>query len=278
MTDEVRFDGQVALVTGSGRGLGEAYARLLAERGAAVVVHDAGVDTDGAGADDSVAAAVARDIRAEGGQAVAAGVNLLEDGACEALVAGTVDQFGRLDILVHNAGVVRWEDPEFPSDDIWRTTMAVNADSGFRLIRAALPHMRTAGYGRVVLTVSERAARLDSAKAGLVAYSAAKMAVYGLMIGFKANVIDEDIQINAISPAAATRVMVRDAPELTAASVAPGCAVLASPLMTSSGIVLISAGGRFRLADWREGTTLDLGPDATPEAVLHGWDRMRPDP
>ncbi len=274
MGEALRFDGQVAVVTGSGRGLGESYARLLARLGARVVVHDAGVDKDGSGGDQMLAASVADRIRAEGGYAGSSSVNLLDDGACEELVAEAVDQFGRLDVLVHNAGVVRWEDPDRPSDEIWRHTMAVNADSGFRLIRAALPVMRAQRYGRIVLTVSGRAARLQDAVPGLVAYSAAKMAVYGLMIGFKAGVMDEDIQINAISPAAATRVLVRDAPHLTTDSVAPGAAMLASPAMSTSGNVLAAAGGTFSLDHWQEGPTVDLGPRPTLTAVHDAWGSM----
>lgn len=274
MTGTVDFTGQVAIVTGSGRGLGEAYARLLADLGAAVVVHDAGVDPQGVGVDSSVAEAVAQSIRAAGGQARSSAVDLLNPGACEDLIAQAVDRFGRLDVLVHNAGVVRWEDPAHPEDEIWEQTMAVNADAGFRLVRAALPHMRSQDYGRIVLTVSGRAARLEDAAPGLVAYSAAKMAVYGLMVGFGASVREHDIHLNAISPVAAARILVRDAPELTTISVAPGVAVLASRAMTSSGSVLAAAGGSFALERWDDGPAVELGPAPTPDEVLEAWGRM----
>lgn len=273
MMHDVRFDEQVVVVTGSGRGLGAAYVRLFAQLGAAVVVHDAGVDQSGTGQDPSVAAAVAGEIRGRGGHAMSSTLDLLEPGACEALIGSAIDQFGRLDVLVHNAGVVLWEDVDHPSDEIWQRTMAINAAAGFQLVRAAMPHMRAQEYGRVVLTVSERAARVESAAPGLVAYSAAKMAVYGLMVGFKANLPDRDIHLNAISPVAATRVLVRDAPSLTADSVAPGVALLASRLTTSSGRVLWAAGGRFRLDHWHEGNTVDLGRTPTPEKVARLVDR-----
>jgi NAD(P)-dependent dehydrogenase (short-subunit alcohol dehydrogenase family) len=134
--------------------------------------------------------------------------------------------------------------------------------------------MRKQAYGRVVLTVSGRAARIENSAPGLVAYSAAKMGVYGLMVGFKANVPDQDIHLNAISPVAATRVLVRHAPSLTAESVAPGVALLASRLTTSSGAVLSAAGGKFRLDHWQEGLTVDLGPAPTPEMVRDSWTTM----
>src|SRR5260370_28907112 len=99
----IRFDGQVAIVTGAGRGLGAAYARLLADRGAAVVVHDAGVAADGSGADPTVADGVARDILSRGGAAVARHENLETGGGCRHVVELALGRFDRLDGLVHNA-------------------------------------------------------------------------------------------------------------------------------------------------------------------------------
>ncbi len=269
-----RMEQQVVLITGAGRGLGAAYARLFGELGATVVVHDAGVEADGSGADQSVAAGVVAEILERGGAAGPATANLLERGACEALVADAIARHGRLDALVHNAGVVLWEDVDYPSDAIWDQTMGVNADAGFRLVRAALGQMRSQRYGRIVLTISGRATRIENAAPGLVAYSAAKMAVYGLMVGFKANVPDDDIHINAISPAAATRVLVRDAPHLTVESVAPGAVLLASSAISSSGNVLSASGGQFRLDQWQEGASLDLGPHPTVSDLLGAWDQL----
>src|SRR4051794_23052910 len=98
---EIRFDGQVAVITGAGRGLGTADARLLAARGAAVVVHDAGVAQDGSGADPAVADSVAHEIAARGGTAAACHENLEEAAACRRVVAFAIDRFGRLDVLIH---------------------------------------------------------------------------------------------------------------------------------------------------------------------------------
>jgi NAD(P)-dependent dehydrogenase (short-subunit alcohol dehydrogenase family) len=272
------FEDQVVVVTGAGRGLGEAYARLFADLRATVVVHDAGVDADGVGADPSVAERVVADITTRGGHAEAATANLLEPGACESLIDDAVTRHGRVDALVHNAGVVRWEDPDRPSDEIWRQTMGVNVEAGFRLVQRVVPHMRARGYGRIVLTTSGRATSVDNAAPGLVAYSAAELAVVGLMVGVAADLTGHDVHVNAISPIAATRVLVRDAPELTTASVAPGAVFLASPGMRSSGHVLAAAGGRFRLDRWHEGRPVDLGPTPTVGELASAWSSLATEP
>lgn len=260
----IDFTDQVVLVTGAGRGLGAAYARMLAERGAHVMVHDAGVGADGSGEDDGPAREVAEQIVAAGGSAEPLLGNLLDDGVCEGLVEQTVARHGRLDALIHNAGVVLWEDHEHPSDEIWEQTMGVNATAGFRLVRAAMKPMRERGYGRVVLTTSGRALRVEDGPPGLVAYSAAKMAVLGLIVGFKADVTDLDIHLNAVSPVAATRMLVRDAPHLTAESAAPAAVLLASNAIARSGLVLHAGGGTFGTEQWQAGPDLEA---ATPEEL-----------
>lgn len=274
---ELRFDGQVVLVTGAGRGLGAAYARLFAVLGATVIVHDAGVDRDGHGGDHTVAEAVAAEIRADGGSASTATSDLLAPGAAAELIEDAVGEHGRIDVVVHNAGVVLWEEHDHPSDAIWRTTMGVNVEAGFHLVRAALRHMRTQNYGRIVLTTSGRCTTIADAAPGLVAYATAKMAMVGMMNGFAADLTSADsgdtvnIRINAISPVAATRVLVRDAPELTPESVAPGVAYLASSAIDRSGIVLAAAGGRFGLEGWSAEDTHDLGAAPTIADLHSIW-------
>ena len=116
--NEIRFDERVVLVTGAGRGLGAAYARAFAARGASVVVHDAGVERDGSGGDPAVADAVVAEIAAAGGTAIAAYENLEAEGAGPKLVELAVERFGRLDAVVHNAGLVIWEEIEV-ADASW---------------------------------------------------------------------------------------------------------------------------------------------------------------
>ena len=267
----IRFDNQVIVVTGAGRGLGAAYARLLAARGGAVVVHDAGVAQDGSGFDPSVADAVVAEITAAGGIAAACYENLEDEAACARVVAFAIDRFGRLDALVHNAGLVIFAGLE-ETGAVWHRMVAVGIDAPFHLARAAVPHMRGQGYGRIVLTTSGRAMRVEDCVPGLVAYSAAKMAQVGLMVGLAAELAGTGIRVNAISPVAATRVLRRSAPELKPELVAPGVAFLASSACQISGAVLCAAGGRFSVASWGRNEGVALGPTpASVEDIAGRW-------
>ena len=268
----IRFDGQVAIVTGAGRGLGAAYARLLAGRGAAVVVHDAGVAADGSGSDPTVADGVVQDIRSRGGTAVACHENLETAAGCRRVVELAIERFARLDVLVHNAGLVIFASIEETDPNTWDRMVNLGIHAPFHLVQAALPHMRRHRYGRIVLTTSGRAMRLESAAPGLAAYCIGKMGQLGLMVGAAAEIGDADIRINAIAPVAATRVLRRHAPELRPEHVAPGVAFLASSLCDFSGVVLCAAGGRFSTAAWHVGEDVDLGAEPVePEAIADHW-------
>jgi NAD(P)-dependent dehydrogenase (short-subunit alcohol dehydrogenase family) len=181
--------------------------------------------------------------------------------------------------LVHNAGLVVFAGLEETTPAVWDRMIAIGVDAGFHLARAAVPHMRRQGYGRIVLTTSGRAMRVEDCMPGLVAYSTAKMAQVGLMVGLAAELAEMNIRVNAISPVAATRVLRRQAPELLADLVAPGVAFLASQACTTSGAVLNAAGGRFSASWWDRGEVLDLGPAASPEDVAARWQHfMAPAP
>jgi len=273
----IRFDGQVIVVTGAGRGLGAAYARLIAARGGSLVVHDAGVAQDGTGFDPLVADSVVAEINAAGGIAAACYENLEDSGASERIIEFTIRRYGRIDALVNNAGLVVFASPAETGPAVWDRMVAIGISAPFHLARAAIPHMRDQGYGRIVLTTSGRAMRVEDCVPGLIAYSAAKMAQVGLMVGLAAELRGVNIQVNTISPVAATRVLRRNAPELAPDLVAPAVAFLASSLCSASGVVLHAGGGHFRGAWWDRGDTVDLGPaPAMPEDVAAQWSRLRP--
>jgi NAD(P)-dependent dehydrogenase (short-subunit alcohol dehydrogenase family) len=269
----IRFDGRVALVTGAGRGLGAAYARGLASRGAAVVVHDAGVERDGGGGDSTVADAVVDEITAAGGKAVPAYENLEDGAACGRLVDSAVQRLGRLDVVIQNAGLVVWEEIE-EAGRSWERMRRVQVDAPFHITRAALPVMKEQGYGRFVFTTSGRAMSVERTRAGLAAYNVGKMAHFALMIQTAAEGEEHGIVANAISPAAATRVLVRKvAPgELEPEQVVPGVLFLASERCRVSGRVLEAAGGQFDVARWTSSETVDFGrAPAEPELVEQRW-------
>jgi NAD(P)-dependent dehydrogenase (short-subunit alcohol dehydrogenase family) len=269
MSDEIRFDGQTVLVTGAGRGLGAAYSRAFAERGASVVVHDAGLALDGSGGDRAVADAVVAEIAAAGGTAVAAYEDLRRENSCFELVARTLEALGRLDAIVHNAGLLVFEplEREHPS---WDAVLATSLDAAFHVTRAAWPALKERGYGRVVFTVSARSMRLKESVASMSAYNAAKMGAFGLMLSVAAEGTEHGIRANAISPVADTRMSDRRAvagalaPEL----VAPGVLYLASDRCDVSGVVLHAEDGAFRTVAWQAGDEIDC---ATPEEVAERW-------
>jgi NAD(P)-dependent dehydrogenase (short-subunit alcohol dehydrogenase family) len=271
----VRFDGQVAVVTGAGRGLGAAYARLLAARGASVIVHDAGVTPDGDGFDPSPADGVVQQIVSNGGKAAPCYENLEDPVACQRVIQFAVDQFGRLDVLIHNAGLVIFSEMPEMSADVWNRMVNLGVHAPYHLIRSAVPLMRQQRYGRIVLTTSGRALRVADCVPGLVGYSVGKMAQLGLMVAVAAENASHGIHINAISPVAATRVLRRHRPELLPELVAPGVAFLASGACHESGVVLLAAGGRFQAAQWIDHEGIDFGKVAVdPEAIAARWQEI----
>jgi len=273
---EIRFDGRVALVTGAGRGLGAVYARAVAARGASVVVHDAGVEQDGSGADPGPASVVVAEIETAGGSAAPAFENLETESACFAVVDFALERFGRLDIVIHNAGLVVWEELE-DANRSWDRMRRVSIDAPFHITRAAFPTMKRQRYGRFVFTTSGRAMAVDRTRPGLAAYAAGKMAQFGLMIVTAAEGQPHGIQSNAVAPAAATRVLRRavEPGELEPEQVAPGVVFLASEQCTFSGRVLEAAGGEFDTARWVSSADVDLGREPVePEAIAEHWSEI----
>ena len=269
----IRFDDRVVLVTGAGRGLGAAYARAFAARGASVVVHDAGVEQDGSGGDPAVADAVIAEIAGAGGTAVAAYDNLEEPRAGVTIVEQALERFGRLDAVIQNAGLVIWEELE-AADRSWDRMRRISIDAPFRITRAAFPVMKEQDYGRFVFTTSGRAMSAERTRPGLAAYAVAKMAAVGLMFVTAAEGEPQGILANAISPAAATRVLTWkvEPGELEPEQVVPGVLFLASEQCTFAGRVLEAGGGEFSVAQWTSSDDVDFGREpAEPEAIAERW-------
>src|SRR5262249_18720344 len=154
--------------------------------------------------------------------------NVEDPAACHRVIKFTVDRFGRLDVLIHNAGLVIFSEMPQMNADVWNRMVNIGVHAPYHLVQAAIPFMRQQRYGRIVLTTSGRALRVSDCVPGLVGYSVAKMAQLGLMVAVAAENLDRGIHINAVSPVAATRILRRHRPELLPELVAPGVAFLAS--------------------------------------------------
>jgi NAD(P)-dependent dehydrogenase (short-subunit alcohol dehydrogenase family) len=271
-----RFDGRVAVVTGAGRGIGQAYARLLAERGASVVVNDLGGSTGGRGSDEGPATSTAAAITGAGGTAVADTHDVSSADGARALVEGAVERFGRIDVLVNNAGIMRWAAmPDVDEDDLARH-LAVHVAGSFATTRAAWPHMVDQGYGRVVMTTSAGIFGL----AANTAYATAKGGVLGLVRSLAVAGEPHGIRVNAIAPAAMTRMAGRPAPgpglEMAPDLVAPMVALLAHESCAVTGEVYAAGAGRFArlFVAMTPGWVADIEPAPTPEDVAAHWDSV----
>lgn len=246
---ELRFDGRVAVITGAGRGLGRSYALLLAARGARVVVNDNGSATRG----DEIVANPAQDvvdeIRAAGGEAVACTESVATPDGAAAIIQCAIDTWGRIDVLVHNAGNVRYGTIADLSIADFDAVTDVHFKGGFYLAKAAMPHMIAASYGRVVLTAS--CSGLYGSKT-TVNYGMSKAGLMGLNNVIALEGGEHGIRSNTIIPAAVTRMAdgldTSAYPPMEPELVAPMVAWLCHESCAVSGEHYVAAAGRMARA------------------------------
>lgn len=202
MGDLIRFDGKVVLITGAGGGLGRAYALAFAERGAKIVVNDLGAARDGDGADATPAQKVVDEIKAMGGEAIANTDSVTSPEGGEAMVKAALDAFGRLDILINNAGILRDVSMMKMQAKDWEAVLDVHLKGAFCVTVPAFRVMKAQGFGRILFTTS--AAGLYG-NFGQANYSAAKLGLVGLMQVTAIEGAKYNVHSNAIAPLAASR-------------------------------------------------------------------------
>ena len=276
---DLGFDGKVAIITGAGGGLGRSHALELARRGARVVVNDLGGAVDGSGSDAGAAQLVVDEIKAAGGEAVANTDSVATPEGGAAVVETAIENFGRIDILIANAGIIRWGAlPEVEPEDLQRH-LAVHLLGAFNTLRPAWPHFVGQRYGRVVLTASSGV----FGKADNLSYAAAKAGVIGLARSARLAGEPHGIKVNVIAPAAQTRMgggepsgeetaAVPGRPHLPSDAVAPMAAFLAHESCPVSGEIYTAGAGRFArlFIASTEGYVHREGP-ASIEDVAANW-------
>jgi NAD(P)-dependent dehydrogenase (short-subunit alcohol dehydrogenase family) len=271
----IDFKGKVAIVTGAGGGLGRTHALELAKRGAKVVVNDLGGSVDGSGGSSAAAQKVVEEIKAAGGEAIANGSSVSDKKGVDNLVKQTLESFGRIDILINNAGILR--DKSFKKMELedFQLVIDVHLMGSVYCTKAVWPIMSEQNYGRIVMTTSPSGLFGNFGQAN---YGAAKLGVVGFMNTLKIEGSKNNIRINAIAPVAATRMTENLIPQqmldrLGPEKVTPGVVYLCSE-DAPSGVVLQAMGGRFMVAAIVENQGVDLGDGCTVEAVAENWDKI----
>ncbi len=271
----IRFDDQVAIVTGAGVGLGRSHALGLAARGARVLVNDLGAATDGTGKSTGDAQNVCDEIRALGGQAIIHDADVSDADQVNDMVEQAMKTWGRIDILINNAGILR--DKTFAKMDIadFRKVVDVHLMGSANCCHAVWPHMRAAQYGRIVLTASASGLYGNFGQAN---YGAAKAAMAGLMNVLHLEGARDNIRVNTLAPTAATRMTEDLMPDealalLQPETITPGVLYLVSQDAPSRTILAAGAGVFAQTRIYETEGQLITG-DITPEAVRDQWSEI----
>ncbi len=270
----ISFDGKVAIITGSGGGLGRQHALELARRGAKIVINDLGGTVDGQGGDDSAASVVAKEITDAGGTAIANHASVTDPEAAAGIISQAVGEWGRVDILINNAGILR--DKSFTNMELadFTAVMDVHLMGAVNCTKAVWPVMREQNYGRIVMTTSSSGLYGNF---GQTNYSAAKLSLVGFMNTLRLEGQKYNIFTNSIAPVAYTRMTEDLMPEQAAdrmdpALVTPGVVYLCSE-EAPNGIVLEAGASRFWMAEMfqNDGVTIE---NPTVEDVAENWEKI----
>lgn len=271
---ELGFDGKVAVITGAGGGLGRQHALLLAARGALVVVNDLGGAVDGSGSDAGAAQRVVDEITAAGGEAAADTNSVATVEGGRAIVQSAIDAFGRVDIVVNNAGILRDKSFHNMTPDLVNAVLGVHLSGAFNVTQPAFVKMREQGYGRIVSTSSSSGIFGNFGQAN---YGAAKMGLVGFMRVLAVEGAKYNIRANAIAPLAFTR-MTEDllgpiSEKLDPKFVAPLVTYLVHESCAATGRVFSAGGGRVAEIFIGEAPGF-YDPELSPESVADNWDAI----
>ena len=272
----INFEGRVAIVTGAGNGLGRSHALALAERGAKVVVNDLGGARDGTGASSDAAMEVVGLIEAAGGEAFAHGANVAKFDEVDDMVKQAMDKWGRVDILINNAGILR--DKSFSKMDLadFQLVMDVHLMGSVNCTKAVWEIMREQNYGRIVMTTS---ASGMYGNFGQTNYGAAKMAVLGFMNTLVLEGGKNNIHVNALAPTAGTRMTEDLLPSsvldlMTAESVSAGALLLCDETAPTRTILCAGAGG-YAVASMYETDGIFMPKESqNPDEIVAKWDEL----
>src|ERR1700749_1600586 len=259
----ISFKDKVAIVTGAGGGLGRAHALHLAKLGAKVVVNDLGGSLDGSGGNSAASEKVVEEIKAAGGEAIANGASVSDDAGVAQLIQQTMDKWGRIDVLIANAGILR--DKSFAKMELkdFEAVVNVHLMGTVKPAKAVWEIMKKQAYGRIVVTTSSTGLYGNFGKTN---YGAAKLSLVGFMNSLKLEGAKDNIRVNAICPVAATRMTEALMPPavlemLRPEFVSPAVAYLASD-DAPTGLILTAAAGAFAAAQMMETDGVNLGQGA----------------
>ena len=271
----ISFEGQVAIVTGAGGGLGRSHALELARRGAKVVVNDLGGAMDGTGGSSEAAEKVVSEIEKSGAEAISNGGSVSDRNGAKSMVDDAMEAWGRVDILINNAGILR--DKSFSKIDLddFQVVVDVHLMGAVYCTHAVWPIMREQNYGRILMTTSPTGLYGNF---GQTNYGAAKLAQVGFMNSLKIEGAKNNIHTNTIAPIAATRMTESLIPEAVHSKLAPESVTPAALFLVSeeapNGVIMQAEGGRFSIASIVENTGAQLGVDATPEDIASNYDMI----
>ncbi|MCZ6711616.1 MAG: SDR family NAD(P)-dependent oxidoreductase [Gammaproteobacteria bacterium] len=269
------FEGRVVIVTGAGGGLGRCHSLELARRGAKVVVNDLGGAMDGTGGSSSSADAVVAEIKAAGGEAIANGGSVSDRKGASSMVADAMNAWGRVDVLINNAGILR--DKSFAKMDLddFQIVVDVHLMGAVNVTREVFPIMKEQNYGRIVMTTSPTGLYGNF---GQTNYGAAKLGQVGFMHSLKIEGAKNNIHTNTIAPVAATRMTEDLIPEQAQKGLGPELVTPAVVFLCSedapNGVILQAQGGKYSIACIVENEGADLGLDASAEDVGANYDKI----